>query len=96
MPSIACRSKVRAASDHCSLTLNTRHRLVAGEPSDTLYPVNRTRFPECVDIRLASNLVVTLSGTLDGSEIPAAEIIASSLAQHLVDYLQTVNMRCIV
>lgn len=93
MPSIFCRSKLRAVSDHYSLNLNARHRLVAGAPSDTLYPMNKTRFPECVDVRLSSNLVVTLSGTVDGSEIPAAEIIESSLAQHLVDYLQTVNVR---
>ncbi|KAF9464140.1 hypothetical protein BDZ94DRAFT_1321256 [Collybia nuda] len=89
MPSFSYRSKIRAVSDHYGLNLNVQHRLDVGIASDSLYRVNKPRLPECVDVRLSSNLVVTLSGKVDGFEIPAVEIIVSSLAQHLVDYLRT-------
>lgn len=91
MPSIAYRSKIRAVSDHCSLTLGVRHHLVTGIPSDKVYSSPKTRFPDNVDVLLASNLVIRISGIFNGSEVSADEILASSLSLHLLDYLRTVS-----
>ncbi|RDB17924.1 hypothetical protein Hypma_000685 [Hypsizygus marmoreus] len=88
MPTIQCRSRIRAVSDLCSLALNVRHHLLAGKASDTQFTLNKTRFPDDVDVLLTSNLVITLSGAVDGSDVSAEDILASSLSGHLVDYFQ--------
>jgi len=90
MPTISCTSKIRAAADHYGVSLNVRHRLVAGEPSDTSYHMT-TRFPEDVDV-LASNFPVTISGSFDGCKVSAADVTTSSLAQHIASYFRTVNI----
>ncbi|GLB38533.1 hypothetical protein LshimejAT787_0503980 [Lyophyllum shimeji] len=88
MPSIACRSRIRAASEHCGLCLDVRHRLVAGNPSDAVHYLGKTRVPDDVDVLVASNVVITLSGVLDGRTVSAEEVYASALCQHLVDYFR--------
>ncbi|KAJ7366684.1 hypothetical protein DFH08DRAFT_173050 [Mycena albidolilacea] len=72
---------VRAASPHCRLTLNAEHRLHDGKSA-------KTRFPDDVDVVLASPLVFTLSGVLNGVKLASDEVLQSQLAQHLVDYFQ--------
>jgi hypothetical protein len=89
MPIIALKSKVRTASEHCSLSLNIRHRLLLDQPSDTVLDMKPT-IPEAVDVLLFSNLLITVSGSLDGTRITPAELKASYIANHLVDCLQTV------
>ncbi|KAF7365382.1 hypothetical protein MVEN_00410500 [Mycena venus] len=75
---------VRAASPHCRLTLNALHHFFSpyhGKPA-------KTRFPDDVDVILASDLVFTLSGVLNGVKLVSDDIRRSHLAQHLVDYFQ--------
>ncbi|KAF8158220.1 hypothetical protein B0H34DRAFT_807784 [Crassisporium funariophilum] len=87
MPTFALKSRIRAVSDDCTLSLNIRHRLVANQPSDNLYDVKPT-LPEGVDILLVSNLPVTISGILDGTRIMPEILKESRIACHLVEYLQ--------
>ena len=89
MPTIALKSKVRTELDHCSLSLNIRHRLLLGQTSDPVFDV-KPIIPEAVDVLLLSNLLITVSGSLDGTRITPAELKASHIANHLVDFLQTV------
>jgi hypothetical protein len=89
MPTIALKSKVRTASEHCSLSLNIRHRLLLDQPSDTVFDMKPT-IPENVDVLLFSNLLITVSGALDGARITPAELKASYIAKHLLDCLQRV------
>lgn len=89
MPTITFKSKVRTALEHCSLSLNIRHRLLLGQSSDPLFDMKPT-VPEAVDILLFSNLLITVSGSLDGTRITPAELKASHIANHLVVFLQTV------
>ncbi|KAG5639434.1 hypothetical protein H0H81_002305 [Sphagnurus paluster] len=88
MPSIVCRSRIRAASEHCTLSLDVRHHILAGKPSSSVYDFNKARFPDDIDVLLASNLVITLSGVSDGISISSEEIYASELSRHLVDFFQ--------
>ena len=87
MPVLAYQSKIRAVADHGSLTLTVRHRIQAGKTSET---VIKSRLPNTVDILLASNLVITISGIYNGAQVPTEDIRSSSLAEHLVEYLQMV------
>ncbi|KAJ7175476.1 hypothetical protein C8R46DRAFT_1213944 [Mycena filopes] len=77
-------ASVRAASGHCGLVLNTVHRV----QSEYDGPALKTRFPQDVDVVLASDLVFTLSGVLNGVQIAPDELLRSQLAQHLVHYFQ--------
>ncbi|KAJ7164632.1 hypothetical protein C8R43DRAFT_1122509 [Mycena crocata] len=80
---------VRAASTHSRLALHAAHSLFSSAHD---VPAKKTRFPEDVDVVLASDsLVFTLSGVLNGARIPPADVLDSQLAQHLVDYFQAVN-----
>jgi len=92
MPVLTYRSKIRAVADHGSLTLTVRHHIQAGKVSET---VNKSRLPNDVDILLASNLVITISGIYDGTQAPAEDIKGSSLAEHLLEYLRTVSPKII-
>jgi hypothetical protein len=78
---------VRAASPHCRLSLNAVHRVSSIRDGNSA----KTRFPDNVDVLLASDLVFTLSGVLNGVKLASDEILKSQLAQHLVDYFQAVN-----
>lgn len=89
MPTIACRSTIRAAADLYAVSLNVRHHLVVGKPSDMTHHTT-TRFPEDVDV-LASNLPIAVSGSFDGCKISAADVATSYLAQHIASYFRTVN-----
>lgn len=91
MPTIAYRSRIRAGSDDHVLTLHETHRMIARDSSDTTYTLNKARFPDDVDVLLASNLDLILSGVLDRVRVPLDVLAASQLAQHLVEYFRTVN-----
>ncbi|KAJ7043917.1 hypothetical protein C8F04DRAFT_683389 [Mycena alexandri] len=77
-------ASLRVASDHCRLALNVVHAL----QSEYDGPPPKTRFPEDVDVVLASDLVFTLLGVLNGVKIAPDDLLRSQLAQHLVDYFQ--------
>ncbi|KAK7048212.1 hypothetical protein R3P38DRAFT_2868016 [Favolaschia claudopus] len=75
---------VRAASSHCRLVLQTIHHVSGHTTQKTL----KTRFPDDIDVVLASDLVFTLSGVLNGVKLASDDILGSQLAQHLVDYFK--------
>ncbi|KAJ6584819.1 hypothetical protein B0H19DRAFT_1106760 [Mycena capillaripes] len=75
---------VRAASTHCRLTLTAVHRIASTHDTAP----TKTRVPDDVDVVLASDLVFTLSGVLNGVKLASDDILRSHLAQHLVDYFQ--------
>lgn len=87
MPTIALKSKVRTALER-GLSLNIRHRLFLDQPSDAVLDMKPT-IPEAVDVLLFSNVLITISGSLDGARITPAELRTSYIANHLVDFLQT-------
>ena len=89
MPTIALKSKVRTASEHCGLSLNIRHRLFLDQPSDAVLNMKPT-IPEAVDVLLFSDLLITISGSLDGARITPAELGTSYIASHLVNFFQMV------
>ena len=91
MPTFSTESSavVRAASDHFSLCLKSRHRLVVGPPSQD-YTI-KTRFPEEIDVFLASDLVVTLYGSVDRVKVSNQDVLISAVAGHLVRYLEMVS-----
>lgn len=88
MPTIALKSKVRTALER-GLSLDIRHRLFLDQPSDAVLDM-KLNIPETVDVLLFSNLTITISGSLDGARIKPAELRASYIANHLMDFLQTV------
>lgn len=91
MPTIAFQSRIRTVSDNSALSLVVRHRLVAGEPSDTLQIMKIS--PPAVDIIPVSPLTISISATLNGRRIPLEQLILSRIAQYLPEYLRTV---CII
>ncbi|KAJ7288490.1 hypothetical protein C8J57DRAFT_1280428 [Mycena rebaudengoi] len=80
---------IRTASSHCRLSLNAVHHLEA-DSKHTL-PV-KTRFPDDVDVVVASDLVLSLSGVVDRVKVSSGDILKSELAQHLADYFQAVKI----
>lgn len=64
MPHFCCQSKVRVDSDHCTLIINLRHRLLSGTKSGPGRTI-KSKFPANVDVLLASDLILTLSGVVD-------------------------------
>ncbi|KAF8967119.1 hypothetical protein BDZ97DRAFT_567431 [Flammula alnicola] len=87
MPSISFKSKVRTVTNSCALTMIVQHRLLVGQRSDIIHRMKQSP-PEGVDIILASQLVITISGTLNGARVSPENIMASHIARHLVDYLR--------
>lgn len=91
MPCILLPCSLRAAAGDYRLVLNVSHRMLVGESSEPVYNMKKSRFPEAVDVFLDSNLVLTLSGTLDRVKISPKDMLKSQLAQHLADYLSLVH-----
>jgi hypothetical protein len=90
MPSIAYRSKTRAAADCCSLTLTVNHHILVGAASETVHYVNKAGFPRDVDVLARASIILNISGFCNGTQILAKDILDSSLAHYLVEYFQTV------
>ncbi|OCH91878.1 hypothetical protein OBBRIDRAFT_494404 [Obba rivulosa] len=87
MPTFATYTTLRDAAEGFSLVLNARHVLAAGEPSEQVTTV-KGRVPDNVDILLGSNLIFTLSGTLDRTGLTGFDMQQSAVAQHLLQYLK--------
>jgi hypothetical protein len=88
MPSFSLSSIVRTADT--SLLLDITHVLVQNSPSDIVHIVHGN-FPEDVDVLLASDLVITLLGTLDRVKISSTDIEKSAVVLHFKRYLQAVR-----
>ncbi|KDR82609.1 hypothetical protein GALMADRAFT_834527 [Galerina marginata CBS 339.88] len=87
MPTVAFKSRVRTTSEYATLTLIIRHRIVVGQPSSTVHDM-KLSLPDGVDILLGSQLLITISGKLNGGRIPPEQLTDSCIASHLVEYLR--------
>ncbi|RDX53358.1 hypothetical protein OH76DRAFT_1215253 [Lentinus brumalis] len=85
MPSVATAVVVNDSADSINVVLNARFVLVVGSPSDTVY-VLRGRVPDGIDVVLHSDLVITVSGTMDRAEVDGRAIQNSAIARHLQNY----------
>lgn len=90
MPTIISSSAFRTSNDHFTLAMRARHALVAGTTSENVRTI-KGRLPEGVDVILASDLVIALSGVVDAVKIPGHVIQQSAVARHVVDYLKVVR-----
>lgn len=86
MPSLATRSYVRLPGDAFSLGINARHVLHTGQPSQSA-KVLKGKLPD-VDIHLSGDLVLSFSGVLNQTNIPAACLQKSWSLQHMLDYFK--------
>jgi hypothetical protein len=86
MPSFSSSAVVRTADQ--TLLLNVSHFLVQNSPSQTIHTV-RGCVPENVDVLLDSDLVITLSGTLNRVKVPCIDIAKSAVTLHFKSYLET-------
>lgn len=91
MPSFSYSSVVRIAAD-TSLMLQTTHRLFYNNQSDTVHNVRGT-LPDDIDVLLASDLVLSFSGSLDRVKLSSQDISTSAVVLHLRRYFQTARMR---
>ncbi|KZP31428.1 hypothetical protein FIBSPDRAFT_925697 [Athelia psychrophila] len=86
MPSFSYSAALRI--DNPSLVIETTHFLVHDLPSETTHTVYGS-VPTDVDVLLASDLVITISGTLDRVRLSSMDISKSAVALHLKRYLET-------
>lgn len=93
MPSFSYSAALRI--DNPSLVIETTHFLVHDLPSETTHMVYGS-VPTDVDVLLASDLVISISGTLDRVRLSSMDISKSAVALHLKRYLETVcfNVMC--
>lgn len=92
MPSFSSPSSIRVASQDYALRLKITHNLVHGSPSDAVHSV-KGRLPKELDILWLSDLTISLSGSLDGHQIPAHDIARSGLVQHLQAHLKAARLQ---
>ncbi|KAF9046501.1 hypothetical protein BJ165DRAFT_1472158 [Panaeolus papilionaceus] len=88
MPTLSFKTKLRANSESASLSLNVRHNIIAGQPSDRVHNIKPSLLAG-LDILLPSNLLITISGRFNRSYIPPAVLEKSQIASHLVQYFNT-------
>ncbi|KAG0696386.1 hypothetical protein DFH29DRAFT_1004604 [Suillus ampliporus] len=82
MPSFSSSSSIRAASEHRLLNVKIVHKLYHISPSNVVHKV-RGRLPKELDVLLFSDLIFSISGSLDGQKVPADVIAHSALMRHL-------------
>jgi len=82
MPSFSCSSSIRAATEHFILNVKFVHRLYHSSPSDVVHKV-KGRLPKDLDILVLSDLIFTVSGSLDGQIVPSDKIVRSALVHKL-------------
>ncbi|KAG1749226.1 hypothetical protein EDB19DRAFT_1681397 [Suillus lakei] len=82
MPSFSSSSSIRAASEQCLLNVKIVHKLYHGFPSNVVHKV-KGRLPKQLDVLLLSDLIFSISGSLDGQTVPAGAIAHSALMRHL-------------
>ena len=89
MPSFESKSVVRVFSDPFTLALKSRHHMIVGSAFDPITSP-KARLPNNVEVLLASDLVLSLSGILDGATISNQDLLNSAVTNHLLNYLETV------
>ncbi|KAG1743350.1 uncharacterized protein EDB91DRAFT_1126988 [Suillus paluster] len=82
MPSFSSSSSIRAASEHFLLNVKIGHKLYHKSTSDVVYKV-KGRLPKELDVLLLSDLIFSISGSVDGQTVPADAIVHSALMHHL-------------
>ncbi|KAG2153030.1 uncharacterized protein EDB93DRAFT_1248948 [Suillus bovinus] len=82
MPSFSSSSSIRAASEQCLLNVKIVHKLYHGSPSNVFHKV-KGRLPKELDVLLLSDLIFSISGSLDGQTVPADAIAHSALMRYL-------------
>ena len=93
MPSFSAPSAIRVASQDHALRLKITHNLVHGSPSDTVHSV-KGRLPKELDVLWLSDIAISLSGSLDGHQIPAHDVVRSGLVHHLHVQLRAACFIC--
>ena len=88
MPSIAFQSRLRTATEQCALTMSIQHRLIVGDPSNEVRRVKSP--PENLLVSLASQALVTISGSINNTRVAPDDILHSHIARHFVAYLRLV------
>jgi hypothetical protein len=86
----ACRTTLRAVSEHFGLILKVHHRF--SKPDGVGWDQNTSyngKIPPETDVYAAHTIAITLSGISNGNPISLERLAGSQLARHLVDYLQT-------
>ncbi|PSS06837.1 hypothetical protein PHLCEN_2v3556 [Hermanssonia centrifuga] len=86
MPTISYCSRLRQVEEGFTLSLNARYTLLAGSPSATSIKLKGPIVD--ADILLNTDLVLTLSGILDGTKICNTVVKESYPAKHLLNYLR--------
>ena len=92
MPTFAHTTAVRDSADGLTLVLTARHILVMGAPSCAVHPA-KGRLPAGVDVIIQDNLVISISGKLNGTSVEPRAMQRSAIAQHLLNYCRTVCAR---
>lgn len=87
MPSLSLRASSRIVADSVALAIHTDHTLVVDEPSDTVVEVAGP-FPDTVDVRTTSDLVLSVSGAVRTNAVPAQQMLHSAVTRHLHSYLK--------
>lgn len=90
MPSLSLRASSRIVADSVALAIHTDHTLVVDEPSDTVVEVAGP-FPDTVDVRTTSDLVLSVSGAVRTNAVPAQQMLHSAVTRHLHSYLKAVR-----
>ncbi|KAI6166804.1 hypothetical protein EDD17DRAFT_1546083 [Pisolithus thermaeus] len=78
MPSFSYASTIRSVSENHVLNLKVTHNLVHGSPSKIVRKI-RQRPPKEVDVFWFSDVVVVLTGSVDGREASPSDIMRSGL-----------------
>lgn len=89
MPSFSYSATLR--TENPSLVIEATHCLVHGLLSETTHTMLGS-VPTNVDVLLDSDLVITISGTLNRVRLSSLEMSKSAVALHLKRYLETVNV----
>ncbi len=89
MPSFATTTVVHDNTDTVHFELHARYVCVAGTPSDVVYAV-RDIIPSSLDVVLQSDLVISLSGTLNGTRHQGRDMQTSVISQHVLGYFHAV------
>ncbi|KAF8914919.1 hypothetical protein CPB85DRAFT_1499107 [Mucidula mucida] len=67
MPLVCSTSRIKAVGDISSLSLAARHCCNYGNDNDTVFTA-KSRFPDIVDVLIASSVVFRITATLEGKK----------------------------
>ena len=89
------KARLRAVSEHCSLTLDARYRMARDNEhvQQNCSCTKELTKPSEVQVYAAQAITLTLSGTVNNEQVPVAQLASSQLATHLRDYLELAKIR---